>query len=116
MLFPPTESLDVGQLDGFGLAHFVRGPILEGILGMRLHRVLNDSGGRTWFGKTLRCKQVHTHQQAKKERAHQGQWNTLLLSCHNASLFQKRCQDRTRVQTIRNLVFLPALFRIAFPL
>jgi len=71
MLFPWIKRIDVGQIGGFGMAHLFRCPILESIIGMRLHRVLDDSGRRIWFRKTLACKQVHTNKQAKKDRANQ---------------------------------------------
>jgi hypothetical protein len=73
MLFPLIESSDVRQIGGFGIAHFVRCPILEGVIGMRIHRVLDDSRRRISFRKTLPCKQVYTNKQAKKDRANQGQ-------------------------------------------
>ena len=79
MLFPWIKSIDVGQIGGFRIAHFVRCPILEGIIGRRLHRVL-DNDRTIWFRKTLACKQVHTNKQAKKDRANQGQLDTSLLS------------------------------------
>jgi len=83
MPFPSMESSDVGQIGGFGSAHFVRCPILEGVIGMRMHRVLDDCGRRSWFRKTLPCNQVHqvhTNKQAKKDCDHQGQLDESLLS------------------------------------
>ena len=80
MLFLSTESIDVRQIGGFGIAHFVRCPILEGIIGRSIYRVLNDRSRGIWFRKTLPCKQVHTNKQAKKDRANQGQLDTSLLS------------------------------------
>ena len=80
MLFLSLESLDVRQRSGFGMAHFVGCPILEGVIGRSIHRVLDDSGRRVWFRKALPCKQVHTNKQAKKDRANQGQLDTSLLS------------------------------------
>ena len=80
MLFLSTESIDVRQIGAFGIAHFVGCPKLESLIGRSLHRVLNDSGRRIWFRKTLPCKQVHTNKQAKKDRANQGQLDTSLLS------------------------------------
>jgi len=83
MRFPSIESSDVRQPGGFGLAHFVRCPILKGVIGRSLHRVLNDRGRRTRFRKTLPCKQVHqvhTNKQAKKDRANQRQLDESLLS------------------------------------
>ncbi len=80
MLFPSIESIDVRQRSGFGIAHFVRCPIFEGVIGRSIHRVLNDSGRRIWFRKTLPCSQVHTNKQAKKDRANQRQVNESLLS------------------------------------
>ena len=79
MLFPSTESIDVRQIGGFGIAHFVGCPMLESLIGRSIHRVLNDSG-RIWFRKTLPCKQVYTDKQAKKDRANQGQSDESLLS------------------------------------
>ena len=80
MLFLLIESIDVRQIGGFGIAHFVRCPILEGVIRMRIHRVLDDSGRTIWFRKTLACKQVHTNKQAQKGCANQGQVNESLLS------------------------------------
>jgi hypothetical protein len=80
MLFPLIESIDVRQIDGFGLAHFVRRPILDGVTGRSLHRVLDDSGRRIWLRKTLTCKQVYTSKQTKKDRANQGQLDASMLS------------------------------------
>ena len=80
MLFPLLESVDVREMGGFGMAHFVRSPILEGVIWMRIHRVLADSGRRVWFRKTLPCKQVYTNKQAKKDRANQGQLDAFILS------------------------------------
>ena len=80
MLFLSTESIDVRQIGGFGIAHFVRCPILEGVIRMRIHRVLDDSGRTIWFRKTLPCKQIYTNKQAKKDRANQGQWDASMLS------------------------------------
>lgn len=80
MLFLSTKSIDIRQIGGFGIAHFVRCPILEGVIGRSIDRVLDDSGRRVWFRKTLPCKQVHTNKQAKKDRANQGQLDTSLLS------------------------------------
>ena len=73
MLFPLLESIDVRQPCALGLALFVRRPIREGFIGMRLHRVLDDSRLGVWFRKTLPCKQVYTNKQAKKDRTNQGQ-------------------------------------------
>ena len=80
MLFPSIESIDVRQRSGFGIAHFVCRPILEGVIGRSLHRVLYDRGRRSWFGKTLPCNQVHTNKQAKKDHANQRQADEFLLS------------------------------------
>jgi len=80
MLFPSLESFDVRQRSSFGIAHFVRCPILESLISRSLHRVLHDRGRRSWFRKTLPCKQVHSNKQAKKDRANQGQADEFLLS------------------------------------
>ncbi len=80
MLFPSLESIDVWQRSGFGIAHFVRCPILEGFIGRSLHRMLHDRGRRSWFRKTLQCKQIHTNKQAKKDRANQRPVDEFLLS------------------------------------
>ena len=80
MLFLSLESLDVRQRSSFGMAHFVGCPILEGVIGMRIHRVLADSGRRIWFRETLPCKQVYANKQAKKDRANQGQLDAFILS------------------------------------
>ena len=80
LLFPSIEIVDVRQRSSFGMAHFVCCPILEGVTGRGLHRVLYDPGRRSWFGKTLPCSQVHTSKQAKKDRAKQGQVDEFLLS------------------------------------
>ncbi len=80
MLFPSLESIDVRQRSSFGIAHFVRCPILEGFIGRSFHRMLHDRGRRRWFGKTLPCKQIHTNKQAKKDRANQRQADEFLLS------------------------------------
>ncbi len=80
MGFPSIEIVDVRQRSGFGMAHFVRCPILEGVLGRSLHRVLDDPGRRSFFGKTLASNQVHTHKQAKKDRANQWQVDASVLS------------------------------------
>ncbi len=79
MLFLSIESIDMRQIGGFGLAHFVRCPILEGLIGRSIHRMLNDSGRRTWFRRTLACNQVHNSKQAKNDRANQGQLDKPLL-------------------------------------
>jgi hypothetical protein len=80
MLLPSIEIVDLWQRSGFGIAHFVRCPILEGFTGRCLHRVLYGPGRRSWFGKTLPCSQAHTNKQAKKDRASQGQVDEFLLS------------------------------------
>ena len=80
MLFPSIESIDVRQRSGFGIAHFVRCPILEGVIGMLTHLVLDDSRRTLFFRNTLPCKQVYTNKQAKKDRANQGQADEFLLS------------------------------------
>jgi hypothetical protein len=80
VLFPLLESVDVREMGGFGMAHFVHCPILEGVIGMRIHRVLADSGRRIWFRETLPCKQVYANKQAKKDRANQGQLDAFILS------------------------------------
>ena len=74
------ESIDIRQPCAFGLALFVRGPIREGFIGMRFHRVLDDRRLGLWFRKTLPCEQVYTDKQAKKDRANQGQSDESLLS------------------------------------
>ena len=79
-LFPLIESIDVGQPCAFGLALFLNRPIVEGFIGMRFHRVLDDRRLGLWFRKTLPCKQVYTDKQAKKDRANQGQSDESLLS------------------------------------
>lgn len=79
MLFLSLESIDVRQLGGFGMAHFVRCPILEGVIGRRFHRVLNDSGRTISFRKTLPCKQVYNGKQAKKNHANYGQLDSSRL-------------------------------------
>jgi hypothetical protein len=80
MPFPSLESSDVRQIGGFGMAHFVLCPILEGVIGRSLHRVPTDSSRRIWFRRTLPCNQVHTNKQAKKNRANQRQLDEFLLS------------------------------------
>ena len=80
MAFASIDSLDLRQRSGFGMAHFVCGPIREGLLRRSLHPVLDDPGRTSWFGKTLASNQVHTNKQAKKDRANQGQLDTSLLS------------------------------------
>ena len=67
------ESIDVRQPGAFGFALFARCPIVEGFIGMRFHRVLDDRRLGLWFRKTLPRKQVYTDKQAKKDRANQGQ-------------------------------------------
>ncbi len=74
------ESIDVRQPCAFGLALFVPCPIVEGFIGMRFHRVLDDRRLGLWFRKTLPYKQVYTDKQAKKDRANQGQSDESLLS------------------------------------
>ncbi len=74
------ESINVWQPGAFGLALFLNCPIVEGFIGMRFHRVLDDRGLGLWFRKTLPCKQVYTDKQAKKDRANQGQSDESLLS------------------------------------
>jgi hypothetical protein len=69
MLFLLIESIDVRHIGGFGVAHFVRCPILEGVIGMLTHLVLDDSRRTLFFRKTLPCKQAYTNKQAKKDRA-----------------------------------------------
>ncbi len=80
MMFPSIEVVDIRHRSSFSTAHFVRCPILEGLIGRSLHRVLYDLGWGSWFRKTLPCGQVHTNKQAKKERAYQGQVDEFLLS------------------------------------
>jgi hypothetical protein len=80
MLFPSIKSFDVRQRSSFGIAHFVRCPILESLISRSLYRVLRDRSRRSWFRKTLPCKQIHTNKQAKKDRANQGQADEFLLS------------------------------------
>src|SRR6266478_6007225 len=77
--FPSIGSIDVRQRSGFGIAHFVCCPILEGGIGRSLHRVFDDRGRRSWFRRTLPCKQVHTNKQAKQDRANQRQADESLL-------------------------------------
>lgn len=79
MPFPSLEGLDVGQRDGFGIVHFVRCPILEGLGGRSLHRVPADRR-RLWFLRALPCNQVQTDKQAKKDHANQRQGDESLLS------------------------------------
>ena len=74
------ESIDVRQPCAFGLALFLNCPIVEGFIGMRFHRVLDDRRLGLWFRKTLPCEQVYTDKQAKKDRANQGQSDESLLS------------------------------------
>ena len=73
MLFLLIESIDVRHISSFGIAHFVRRPILEGVIGMLTHLVLDDSRRTLFFRNTLPCKQVYTNKQAKKDRANQRQ-------------------------------------------
>ena len=73
MLFLLIESIDVGYSGGFGSAHFVRCPRLEGGIGILTYLVLDDSGRPLRFRKTLPCKQVDSNKQAKKDRANQRQ-------------------------------------------
>ncbi len=73
MLFLLIESIDVGHSGGFGSAHFVRCPILEGVIGILTYLVLDESGRTLRFGKTLPCKQVYSNKQAEKDRATQRQ-------------------------------------------
>src|SRR2546423_9519860 len=80
LLFPLIASTDMRQIGRFGLAHFVRRPILEGLIGRLIHRVLNDRGRRIWSRKTLPCKQVHANKQAKKDSASQRQLYESILS------------------------------------
>lgn len=80
MLFPLIASIDMRQIGRFGPAHFVRCPILEGLIGRLIHRVLNDLGRRIWSRKTLPRKQVHANKQANKDRASQRQLNESMLS------------------------------------
>ena len=80
MPFLSIESLDVRQIGTLSSAHFVRGPILEGIIGRSIYRVPNDSSRRIWFRRTLPCNQVHTNKQAKKDHANQGKLDKFLLS------------------------------------
>ena len=58
MLFLLIESIDVRHISPFGIAHFVRCPILEGVIGILAHLVLDDSGRTLFFRKSLPCKQV----------------------------------------------------------
>src|SRR6266704_3219057 len=62
-----------------GSAHVSHCPILEGVIGRSIHRVLDDSGRRISFRKTLPCEQVHKGKQAKKDHTNQGQLDKLLL-------------------------------------
>ena len=73
-------SINVRQPGAFGLALFLNRPIVEGFIGMRFHRVLDDRRLGLWFRKTLPCKQVYTDKQAKKDRANQGQLDAFILS------------------------------------
>ena len=79
MPLPSLEGLDVGQRDGFSIAHFVRRPILEGLSGRSLHRVLTDRRG-LWFLRALPCNQVQADKQANKDHANQRQGDESLLS------------------------------------
>lgn len=40
------KRIDIGEIGGFGIAHFVLCPILDDIIGMSLYRVLDDRGRR----------------------------------------------------------------------
>ena len=73
MLFLLIESIDIGHSGGFGSAHFVRCPILEGVIGILTYLVLDESGRTLRFGKTLPYKQVDSNKQAEKDRATQRQ-------------------------------------------
>ena len=80
MLCPLIRSSDVRHSSRLRMAHFVRRPILEGLIGRLIHRVLNDRGRRIWSRKTLPCKQVHANKQAKKDSASQRQLYESILS------------------------------------
>src|SRR6266702_1080219 len=79
-LLSKIGSIAIQLIGVGGIAHFIYCPILDAVIGRSLDRVLDDSGRRVWFRKTLPCKQVHTNKHAKKDRANQGQLDKSLLS------------------------------------
>ena len=95
---------NMGHIRCLCLAHSIRRPIFQSILGWSVHRVLPDRIRGFRLREPLPCKQGHAHEQAKKERANQRQLDTSLLLEHRASLPSKGVTRRTCVQIIATLL------------
>lgn len=98
MAFLLIDRSDLWHGSGFGAAHSIRRPILENVIGGRLHRVPRNGGGRIWLRRPLPREQIHHDKQTKKSYADQGQVIEILLSRHCSFSFRKDDPGRTYAQ------------------